>query len=161
MTRNEYNTAVEKFADGLYRFIVKNLKNEESARDIVQDVYTKLWVKHREVQFEKAKSYLFTAGYHTMLDFIKKQKRIGGYDEVIEHTHMHQQQYSDLAEILETALQRLPDIQRSAIMLRDYEGYAYQEIGEILQLNESQVKVYIFRARKTLQEYLKSVETIL
>lgn len=46
-------------------------------------------------------------------------------------------------------------------MLRDYEGYNYQEIGEIVNLTESQVKVYIFRGRKALQQYLKSIETVL
>jgi len=69
--------------------------------------------------------------------------------------------YNDLKEILKVALEKLPEIQKSVIMLRDYEGYSYQEIGEITQLNESQVKVYIFRARKTLRNYLGKLENVI
>ncbi len=161
MTRNEYNTAVDQYADGLYRFILKNMRDSESARDVVQDVFTKLWERHEDVQYEKVKSYLFTAGYRTMIDVFRKNSRVADFDEVVESKHGHEQQYSDLGEILEKAIQQLPKDQRSAVMLRDYEGYSYDEIGEILGLNESQVKVYIFRARKFLQKYLKSIETVI
>jgi RNA polymerase sigma-70 factor (ECF subfamily) len=67
----------------------------------------------------------------------------------------------DLKSILNSAIQKLPEIQRSVIMLRDYEGYDYAEIGNITGLNESQVKVYIFRARQTLKNYLVSIENII
>jgi len=161
MTRKEYNIAVDLHADGLYRFILKSMHDSDAAKDVVQDVFTKLWEKHENVNFEKAKSYLFTAGYRTMIDIFRKSKRIGVYDEFVELGQYHEKQYSDLSEILDIAMKRLPDDQRSAVLLRDYEGYSYQEIGEILNLNESQVKVYIFRARKHLQQYLKSIETII
>jgi len=62
---------------------------------------------------------------------------------------------------LNEALNKLPEIQRSVIMLRDYEGYDYNEIGEITGLNESQVKVYIFRARKFLKNYIGSIEAVI
>ncbi len=77
MTAAEYNTCVDLFADGVYRFILKNLKDEENARDIVQDAFTKMWEKVRDISFEKSKSYLFTAAYHTMIDFIRKEKAKG------------------------------------------------------------------------------------
>jgi RNA polymerase sigma-70 factor (ECF subfamily) len=67
----------------------------------------------------------------------------------------------DLQSQLHEALDQLPDIQQTVVLLRDYEGYGYDEIGEITDLTESQVKVYIFRARKKLQEILVSVEAIL
>ena len=161
MTRSEYNKSVDLHADGLYRFLLKNTGNEDTAKDIVQDVFTKLWEKHDDVQFDKVKSYLFTSGYRTMVDYYRKNSK----NVIMEDGHVskqfHSEQYSDLQEILEEAVGKLPEIQKSAILLRDYEGYSYEEIGEILNLNESQVKVYIFRARKFLQEYLKSIETVL
>jgi RNA polymerase sigma factor (sigma-70 family) len=69
--------------------------------------------------------------------------------------------YNDLKEILNEALEKLPEIQKSAILLRDYEGYDYKEIGEILNLNESQVKVYIFRGRQTLKNYIVHAENLI
>jgi RNA polymerase sigma-70 factor (ECF subfamily) len=75
MTVAEYNKSVEDYSDGIFRFILKNLKNEEKAKDVVQDTYEKLWLKLEEVSSEKVKSYLFTAAYHTMIDVIRKEKR--------------------------------------------------------------------------------------
>ena len=69
--------------------------------------------------------------------------------------------YSDLKERLDWALQRIPEIQRSVILLRDYEGYNYEEIGEITGLNESQVKVYIYRARMALRKLIGSSEILI
>ena len=66
-----------------------------------------------------------------------------------------------MQETLHNALDQLPDIQRTVILLRDYEGYDYAEIGKITDLKESQVKVYIFRARKKLKQILVSVEAVL
>jgi len=161
MTRSEYNKAVDIHADGLYRFMLKSMKDEDAAKDVVQDVFTKLWEKHENVAYEKAKSYLFTAGYRTMIDHYRKNSRMTMMEEGYEKMQVHNEQYSDLKEILNEAVDKLPEVQKSVILLRDYEGYSYQEIGEILDLKESQVKVYIFRARKFLQNYLKSIEAVL
>ncbi|MBI1266606.1 MAG: sigma-70 family RNA polymerase sigma factor [Cryomorphaceae bacterium] len=162
MTVSEYNQCVENFADNLFRFILKNLRDEEQSRDIVQETFTKLWIKVEDVSFLKAKSYLFTTGYHTMIDWIRREKRNADFEKVPESSMgVSKDQSPDLQEILQEALSRLPEIQRSVIMLRDYEGYSYQEIGEITNLNESQVKVYIYRARVTLKEYLVSIDLVL
>lgn len=161
MTRKEYNIAVDLHADGLYRFLLKSMNDSQAAKDVVQEVFAKLWEKHENVQFEKVKSYLFTAGYRTMIDEYRRNKKKANFEEVPETQYSHTRQYTDLKQILEKAVHLLPEDQRSAVLLRDYEGYSYQEIGEILNLSESQVKVYIFRARKFLQQYLKSIETVL
>jgi len=161
MNIEEYNKAVDLYSDGVYRFILKNIKNDEKAKDIVQDTFEKLWINAGNVNYQKVKSYIFTAAYHTMIDVIRKEKRISDFEHVKEDKYSHSKQYSDLSEILQDALNRLNEIQRSVIMLRDYEGYSYQEIGEITGLSESQVKVYIFRARVTLKNYIGSMDAVL
>ena len=60
-------------------------------------------------------------------------------------------------EIIEKVLELLPPIQKSIVLLRDLEGYNYQEIGEMLSLSDSQVKVYLYRARKKMQKQLKDL----
>lgn len=67
----------------------------------------------------------------------------------------------DVKQTLDDAVSKLPEIQRHVVLLRDYEGYSYAEIGEITQLNEQQVKVYIFRARQKLRSLLTDPELIL
>ena len=161
MTVSQYNQCVDLHADDVYRFIVKNLRDEEAAQDVVQDAFEKVWLKAEEIQFEKAKSYLFTTAYRFMLERIRKQNRIIPLDDFASQRIADTVKPEvDLKRILDEALARLPEIQRSVVMLRDYEGYNYEEIGVITGLNASQVKVYIFRARVSLKNYLVSKECV-
>lgn len=161
MTAKEYNSCVDGFADGLYRFALKTLGDADRANDVVQDCFERLWVKHDNVDYAKAKSYLFTSAYHACIDIIRVNKRSGSMDETTESSLSTTAQYNDLQEVLHEALKKLPDIQRSIVLLRDYEGYSYEEIGQITGLNESQVKVYIYRARIALKQYIRHLETVI
>lgn len=163
MTTAEYNQCVDKYADGVYRFILKNIKNEETARDVVQDAFMKMWEKREEVSGEKSKSYLFTSAYHTMIDRIRKDQRISRLDDNPQwyRSSYDGESYTGLKEALDMALERLTDIQKSVVLLRDYEGYSYEEIGEITGLNESQVKVYIYRARVALKNFIQDMDLVI
>lgn len=161
MTTAEYNNCVDQHADGVYRFILKNMRDEEEARDVVQDSFEKMWKNVANIDAAKAKSYLFTTAYHTMIDKIRKNKRMSSFTEVTEDSLFHSEQYTDLKQILNTALNLLPDNQKAVITLRDLEGYNYDEIGEITGLSESQVKVYIYRARVFLKQYIGSLERVI
>lgn len=161
MTVEQYNRSVELYADGLYRFILKSIRDTDKAKDIVQDSFEKLWLRIEDVNNEKVKSYLFSTGYHTMIDLIRKEKRITSLEGINHDVYSEFQRTPDLQEVLHAAINRLPEIQKNVILLRDYEGYSYEEIGEITNLNESQVKVYIFRARAFLKNYIGSLETVI
>ena len=161
MKLEEYNISVDEHSDGVFRFILKNIKDEDKARDIVQDSFEKLWRNVDNINFLKVKSYLYTTAYRTMIDLIRREKRKEDFDQVDVSAYSHSQQYTDLKEILDQALERLSDIQRSVVLLRDYEGYNYQEIAEITELSESQVKVYIYRARKKMKEYIGQMESVI
>lgn len=161
MTTAEYNLCVDKYADGVFRFIIKNLKDEEMSRDVVQEAFTRIWERVDNISFEKSKSYLFTAAYHIMIDVIRQEQKNTPFNSSEWEHAAPEQSYSDIKEVLDEALDRLPEIQKSTLLLRDYEGYSYKEIGEILSLNESQVKVYIFRARVAMKDYLVSTDLII
>ncbi|HLG03381.1 MAG TPA: RNA polymerase sigma factor [Bacteroidia bacterium] len=160
MTVEEYNRCVDLYADNLYRFILKNVKDQDKSKDIVQDTYEKLWMKVSQTEATNAKSYMFTTAYRTMIDYLRKDKRKGEMEEAPMIAVSHNRQYSDLKEILNEALNKLPEVQKSVVLLRDYEGYSYGEIGGITGLTESQVKVYIFRARTFLKNYIGSIEKV-
>lgn len=160
MNVKEYNQAVDLYSDKVYRFILKNIRDEQRARDIVQDTYEKLWRNVQNVEAAKVKSYLFTTAYHTMIDILRKDKRQTYMEEFPVAEQTHNQQYSDLSEVLNQAVSRLPEIQRTVILLRDYEGYSYKEIGEVTSLSEAQVKVYIYRARVFLKSYIGQMELV-
>lgn len=131
------------------------------AENIVQNTFEKLWVKREDVIFETAKPFIFKVGYNNMIDIIRKQKRSAALDEVKENNHYTTEQYNGLKEILNNAINKLPDHLKSVILLRDYEGHDYRTIGEITGMSEAQVKINIFRARKALKTYLGSIEQVL
>ncbi|MDR2563305.1 MAG: RNA polymerase sigma factor [Prevotellaceae bacterium] len=160
MSAKEYNKCVDLYADSLYRFAVKMMKQSEAAKDIVQDSFEKLWTNCRKIEVDKAKSYLFTIAYHAMIDEVRKCKRKAEFILQNPKTESHNYQYSDLNELLHRAVDKLPDIQKSVLLLRDYEGYSYAEIEEITGLNQAQVKVYIYRARLYMKQYIGSLETV-
>lgn len=161
MTTREYNDCVTRYADNVYRFILKNLGHEEDSRDVVQSAFEKLWMSREQVDADRSKSYLFTIAYNQMIDHIRKNKRISLKDEFREETKVQNRPVNNMKKVLEEALARLSETARSLVLLKDYEGYSYEEIGTITGLNESQVKVYLHRARLQLKNYLVSIENVM
>jgi RNA polymerase sigma factor (sigma-70 family) len=161
MTEREYNECVTAYADNVYRFILKNLRHEEDSRDVVQTAFEKMWRHRDEVDAQKSKSYLFTVAYHQMIDHIRKVKRIQLKDEFSAEARVMDKPMNNLKKVLDEALSRLSETQKSLVLLKDYEGYSYEEIGEIMSLNPSQVKVYLHRARVQLKEYLVKMENVI
>lgn len=161
MTEREYNECVNLYADNVYRFIYKNLRHEEDAKDVVQGAFEKLWISRNQVNSEKSKSYLFTIAYHQMIDHIRKNKRISLKEEFSDVETGIDRQRDNPKRILDEALKKLSETQRSLVMLKDYEGYNYEEIGQITGLNESQVKVYLHRARIQLRNYIVNPQNVI
>lgn len=161
MTEKEYNDCVNMYADNVYRFILKNLRHAEDAQDVVQTAFEKMWINRGEVDATRCKSYLFTVAYNQMIDHIRKNKRISLKEDFKEEARVTDGQVHIARKVLEQALARLNEVQRSLVLLKDYEGYSYDEIGNIMGLNESQVKVYLHRARIQLKNYLVSPENVL
>lgn len=161
MTDKNYNDCVTQYADNVFRFIVKNLKQEEDARDIVQTAFEKLWKNREMVEYEKSKSYLFTVAYNQMIDHIRKHKRIQLKEEFKEEVKVEQPVDAFSKKNLMQALNILNETQRSLVILKDYEGYSYEEIAQIMSLSTTQVKVYLHRARLTLRDFIVKPENVL
>ena len=161
MTEKEYNDCVALYADNVFRFIVKNLRHEEDAHDVVQTAFEKLWINRAAVDNSKSKSYLFTVAYNQMIDHLRKVKRIYLKDEFNENAKVTHRHINNAKAILEEALSKLSETQRSLVVLKDYEGYNYEEIGQITGLSASQVKVYLHRARLQLKEYIVKIENVI
>ena len=160
MTEKEYNQCVNDHADSVYRFIFKNIRNREDARDVVQSAFEKMWMNREKVDGSRCKSFLFTVAYHQMIDQIRKGKLVDLKEEM-EEKAVFNSQAGQTKQILEMALARLNETQRSLVLLKDYEGYSYEEIGEITNLSPSQVKVYLHRARIHLKSFIVRPENIL
>ena len=151
---------MDDFADGLFRFAIKNTRSKEIAEDFVQDTFMKVWEKHETIEFTKCRSYLFTTMYHLIVDWSKKPISISE-NNTLQSISTKEQKPFDIQKIIDEALDKLNYIQKTVLMLRDYEGYTYSEIAEITSLSETQVKVYIFRARQQMKAYIVKLDLVL
>lgn len=161
MTREEYNGCVDKYADGVYRFILKACHNKALADDIVQDSFLVLWENVPLIGCDKARAFLFTTSYRKMIDVFRHEKKNADIEAISPTDYYSEEKFTDLNEILEFALSKLPPIQKTVILLRDYENYSYKEIADITSLSETQVKVYIFRARNFMKTFIGTPDLII
>lgn len=162
MTHSEYNQVVHQWSDALFRFIRKSIRDEDVALDLVQDAFEALWINREDVKSESAKSWLFKVGYRKMIDYIRKQKhQVELTSTEVKLMSGAAEAYRGLKPIITQALGQLNETQKTAVLLRDYEGYDYKSIGEITGLSEASVKITLFRARQKMKNYIGTLEKIL
>lgn len=134
--------------------------NDADAKDTVQNTFEKLWKKYSTVNFENAKAFLFTTAYRDWIDQTRKIKRMHFPESLPESAiNDNEQTGFEKRELINKAFMEVSSIQKSVILLRDYEGYSYEEIADITGLNISQVKVYIFRGRKKLKKAIDKIDS--
>ena len=161
MDRSQFNQCVEQYADRLFRFAFSSLRNREEAEDVVQESFARVWERRKTVDFAKAKSYLFTTAHHAIVDEVRQKQQNCDIEEIATLSDPKGIPYPDVNDVIHKAIATLPESQRNALLLRDYEGYSYQEIGDITGMSEAQVKVNIFRARTTLKNKIKSIDNLI
>jgi RNA polymerase sigma factor (sigma-70 family) len=149
----------------LFRFALRFLGNEEEAKDVVQEVFIKVWNGREQMdQVQNWEAWCMRITKNLSLDRIRSMTR--------KQTHPMEESFDLRQEALtphesteiQESMQRitmliaaLPEKQRQVIHLRDVEGYSYNEICEILELDMNQVKVNLFRARNAVREKLTKI----
>ncbi|NND05143.1 MAG: RNA polymerase sigma factor [Saprospiraceae bacterium] len=155
MTALQYDDMVMKHADALFRFAFSMLGDKMDAEDVVQGVFERLWAKHQQVEIVSTKTYLFTSVHRACIDVFRKRRST---KKVLDTLSLDQRQFVpdqlEKRQLAEHILQYLDEGQRALVLLRDYEGYSYKEIGEIAGLTLAQVKIKLFRARQKIQDVL-------
>ena len=155
MTQKEYNNGVRLWADDVYRFAVRCGGGEELSKDAVQEAYASLWERREQVEVEKGKAFLFTVVHNCLMSHHRHEQVHQQTLPLLEPDRVVQpDERFDLQEALHRALERLPQVQREAVQLKDVEGYSCKEIADMLSLTEKQVSVYLFRARVSLKKTL-------
>ncbi len=149
-----YNNSVKAYSDGLYRFALKNCGNTEEAKDIVQQCYEVLWKEIDNVSFEKAKSFLFTIAYRRSMDWHRQHAKLQYTETFSEMQRGSTIIQIDAKNLVHKALETLDSISKNLVILKDIEGYNYDEMVQITSLSLSQVKVYLHRARKKMKDFI-------
>lgn len=159
MDRTEYNKIVVDWADALYRFVLKSVGNEADAEDVVQTSFETLWNNRDKVPPDKGKSYLFTVAYRRCMDKHRRDQITSHPESIPEQSYNHTNY--EWKELLQKALGQLDVQSRQLVLLKDLEGYKYDEIAEICKLSTDQVRVYLHRARKKMKDFIISEKSTL
>ena len=167
MKNISFRNDVLPLKDVLYRLALRITLSHEEAEDIVQDTLIKVWNRRDEWQtLESIEAYSMTICRNLALDAIKKKDNNNesleqGIAETSDQTSDPHELIirKDRIEMVKQLVNRLPEKQRSCLQLRDFEGKTYKEIAGILAITEEQVKVNIFRARRSIKQQFDKADS--
>ncbi len=166
MDLEDFQNRVLPTKNKLFRFALRFLGNEEEAKDIVQEVFIRVWSGRKQMeQVQNWEAWCMRITRNLSLDRVRliQRKQTRPIEETFELSHdaLTPYQSTEIEESMQKItqmIQALPEKQRQVIHLRDVEGYSYQEICEILELDMNQVKVSLFRARNAVREKLTKID---
>ena len=157
MQKDQFKNQVLVHKDQMYRLALRILRNEEDAKDIVQDSFLKLWSKRKVLEnINSIKSFSLTMVRNACIDHIRKHKPETDkekqlYSKSDLQDPEKQLEVSDQLNRVKTIINQLNDQQREVIQLREIEGLEYHEISEITGLSSNNLRVIISRARKEIK----------
>ena len=161
MIASDFKTQVLPVSRKLLRFAAQFLRDEEAARDVVQDVFLKLWQKRDELSdVGNIEAFAVRMTRNQCLDVIRADKSTElkkgqAGPQVHDSTDVHlNMELSETATQIKNLIGRLPDLQQRVMQLRDIEQFTFEEIEEITGLNANSIRVNLSRARKKVREEL-------
>lgn len=164
MDLREFQNTVYPLKDKLFRFARRFLDHTEEAEDTVQEVFIKLWNRRDKLdEYRSVEALAMVTTKNLCLDKLKSRRypveNIENHRLFIENIPGETAaDYSDLVHGVHEAMKTLPRQQQMIIHLRDIEGYEYEEIAEILEMNENAIRVALSRARKRIRELLTNTK---
>jgi RNA polymerase sigma-70 factor (family 1) len=163
MVARDFKTRVLPVSKKLLRFATHFLKDEDEARDVVQDVFLKLWQKRDSLnEIENIEAFAMRMTRNRCLDIVRANRVVPIDAETDrkmkeETVDVHEQvELSESAMQIRKLINELPDLQRTVMLLRDIEQLEYEEIAERTDLKVNAIRVNLSRARKKVRdEFLK------
>lgn len=160
MTKEEFVKEVVVFGDKMYRIAFRLLENSESAKDVLQESFLKLWEKRNEIsKYRNVEAYVVTVIKNKCLDKLRLVKQTVDISCLNAGTNKLESDYDNQESVKEIKkiIQNLSKQQRLIIELRDIEGYTYDEIAELLDMSVNNVRVNLSYARKKIKEELEKI----
>ncbi|RPI73062.1 MAG: RNA polymerase sigma factor [Ignavibacteriales bacterium] len=164
-----YKVLVNRFKNRIYSYALYMVKNQMDAEDISQEVLIRIWKNMGKFKLPAAGSWIMRTTHNLCIDYLRKEQVVkqrsyyideGFEEKIIDEDKLNQPEVITLQSItnekIKSAIKKLPETLKSVFVLYQIEGFKYKEISEVLDLPINSVKVYILRARKKLQEELKS-----
>jgi RNA polymerase sigma-70 factor (ECF subfamily) len=160
MTKEEFQKEVMPMGDKMYRIAYRLLGNSESARDVLQELYLKLWEKRNELhQLSSIDAFACTVLKNKCLDKLRLQKPTIDIEVLNTHGNNPEAAFDHMEGISEIhkIMQLLPERQRIIMQMRDIEGCSFEEIALLADTTENNVRVQLCIARKWVKEELMKV----
>ena len=160
MTQTEFLHTVMPFKDKLFRLAKRLLVSREEAEDATQEVLLKLWKNKTKIQeYKNVEAFSMTMTKNFCLDKLKSKQsqnlKLVHSNYQDNNTSLQKQlELSDSVNWVAKIMEDLPEQQKLVIQLRDIEQYDFDEIGKMLDMNNTAVRVTLSRARKTIREKL-------
>uniref|UniRef100_UPI004047A5D5 RNA polymerase sigma factor n=1 Tax=Roseivirga sp. TaxID=1964215 RepID=UPI004047A5D5 len=162
MDVTQFKTEVLPLKNKLYRFAFNIVKDEELAKDVVQECMIKVWEKRDEVKLiHNLEAWCMQVTRNKALDKLRSKhiKRTDLFEVELDtrkekDTPVVLTERSEIMGRIQELIDDLPNRQREVMQLRDIEGYSYKEIADMLLIDINLVKTNLFRARRKLKESL-------
>lgn len=155
--KDAFRFLYKKFSYRILRFCVRILNDEEAAKDVMQEVFIKVFQNRSQFQGMNFKSWVYTIAKNSCINSIRAKKSYDELNEDIEVGYLPQINDHSLKVQIDKALNKIPIEFREAIILKDYQDYSYNEISEILGVDVNLLKVRVFRGRVILRKLLEPV----
>jgi RNA polymerase sigma factor (sigma-70 family) len=159
MTKDDFIICAKQYTPNLLRFAKRVAGNAIEAQDIVQECFEVLWRNKDKVEKSSAKSYLFSVAHKKIIDTFRSDFKMQDFESASAELTSKPDE-TDTEQLVHLAINQISALYKELLTLRDLECYSYKEIEEITRLTESQVKVYLFRARKAIKEKILELETV-
>ena len=165
MLARDFKTEVLPISNKLLRFALQILQDEEEAKDVLQDVFLKLWQKRDELsRIENLEAFAYRMMRNRCLDTIRARRTVS-IDLLSkaklpeeESTDLDQLDISNSVDLVKKIIADLPDLQRTIIHMRDIEQLEYEEIAEATQMNVNAIRVNLSRARKKVRDEILKIQ---
>ena len=166
MSLENFTQQILPIKNKLFRFSLRIVGNGPEAEDVVQEVFIKMWNNREERhKYQNLEAWCMKMTKNLSIDKLRsKHQKTGLLSEglgLVEKgsTPDKKAELNDMVSQVRQLISKLPEKQKMVIQLRDLEGLTYQEIAEHLNLNMSQVKVYLHRARQSIKSQLINIDS--
>jgi RNA polymerase sigma-70 factor (ECF subfamily) len=165
MLARDFKTEVLPMSNKLLRFAFQILQDEEEAKDVLQDIFLKLWQKRNELgKVEKIDAFAMRMIRNRCLDVIRSRRTVSM--EVVKKIKITEEESSDTdylentdsVALVKRIIAELPELQRMVIQLRDIEQLEYDEIAEATEMNVNAIRVNLSRARKKVRDEILKIQ---
>lgn len=161
MTNQQFDQTILPLGEKMYRLALAIVGDSAEAQDVAQDVMERLWRGHQTLQLDNAEAFVMRSVRNASLDVIRqsqrRSQRLAEAALIADRATPPREEF-DVATLVDRFIAELPEQQQTILHLRDVEGYEFDTIAEVVDMESATVRVNLSRARRTIKE--KMIKTM-